>query len=42
MFVSPTVDIPLEDTEFADKEKDATLVCKFHSEYQSVCTKVSQ
>ncbi|XP_052235177.1 myosin light chain kinase, smooth muscle-like isoform X3 [Dreissena polymorpha] len=31
MFVAPTVDIPLEDTEFADKEKDATLVCKFHN-----------
>ena len=33
VFLPPTVDVPLEDTEFADKEKDATLVCKFHSKY---------
>mgnify|MGYP007133295160 CR=1 FL=1 len=31
MFVGPEVDVPLEDTQFADRQKDATLVCKFHS-----------
>ena len=33
-FLPPTVDVPLEDTEFADKEKDAALICKFHSKYR--------
>ncbi|KAL4216906.1 myosin light chain kinase [Mactra antiquata] len=31
MFLSPTVDVSLEDTEFVDKQRDATLVCKFHN-----------